>query len=288
MSRTPLDVLQQVFGYAAFRGEQHAIVEHVNNGGDALRELGVRAAFLNSSQDWSTARAVEQDFLRGELDILYVAPERLLTDRCLELLTRGRIALFAIDEAHCVSQWGHDFRPEYLQLSVLAQRWPDVPRIALTATATSATRREIAQRLDLHDAAHFVSSFDRPNITYRIVEKNEVRHQLLDFIRSEHAGDCGIVYGLSRARVEDTADFLTRSCSATPTRRICRSKESFDSFHVHVRSEIPRKHEDPKEHRHASDVVQHSTVVRKFTNIKLIIYLQNSTCSIFMEMRTFF
>jgi len=252
MSRTPLDVLQQVFGYAAFRGEQQSIVEHVHRGGDALvlmptgggkslcyqipallrpgtgvvvsplialmqdqvdalRELGVRAAFLNSSQDWGTARAVEQDFLRGDLDILYVAPERLLTDRCLELFTRGRIALFAIDEAHCVSQWGHDFRPEYLQLSMLAQRWPDVPRIALTATATSATRHEIAQRLDLHDAAHFVSSFDRPNITYRIVEKNEVRHQLLDFIRSEHAGDCGIVYCLSRARVEDTADFLTRN-----------------------------------------------------------------------------
>jgi len=251
MSRTPLDVLQQVFGYAAFRGEQQAIVEHVCNGGDALvlmptgggkslcyqipallrpgtgvvvsplialmqdqvdalRELGVRAAFLNSSQDWGTARALEQDFLHGALDILYVAPERLVTERCLELLTRGRIALFAIDEAHCVSQWGHDFRPEYLQLSVLAQRWPDVPRIALTATATSATRHEIAQRLELHDAAHFVSSFDRPNITYRIVEKNEVRHQLLDFIRSEHAGDCGIVYCLSRVRVEETADFLTR------------------------------------------------------------------------------
>jgi len=249
--RTPLEVLQQVFGYAAFRGEQQAIVEHVIHGGDALvlmptgggkslcyqipallrpgagvvvsplialmqdqvdalRELGVRAAFLNSTQDWRESRAVEQDFLRGELDILYVAPERLLTDRCLDLLTRGRIALFAIDEAHCVSQWGHDFRPEYLQLSVLAQRWPSVPRIALTATATSATRHEIVQRLDLHAAAHFVASFDRPNITYRIVEKTEVRQQLLDFIRTEHAGDCGIVYALSRARVEETADFLTR------------------------------------------------------------------------------
>jgi len=252
MSRTPLDVLQQVFGYAAFRGEQQTIIEHVVRGGDALalmptgggkslcyqipallrpgvgivvsplialmqdqvdalRELGVRAAFLNSSQDWRAARAVEQDFLDGQLDILYVAPERLLTDRCLELFGRGRIALFAIDEAHCVSQWGHDFRPEYLQLSVLAQRWPDVPRIALTATATSATRVEIAQRLDLHDAAHFVASFDRPNISYRIVEKTEVRHQLLDFIRTEHAGDCGIVYCLSRARVEDTAEFLARN-----------------------------------------------------------------------------
>jgi len=252
MSRTSLDILQQVFGYAAFRGDQQAIVEHVAGGGDALvlmptgggkslcyqipallrpgvgvvvsplialmqdqvdalRELGVRAAFLNSTQDWRSSRAVEQDFLNGALDVLYVAPERLLTDRCMDLLTRGRIALFAIDEAHCVSQWGHDFRPEYLQLSVLAQRWPEVPRIALTATATSATRREIAQRLELHDAAHFVSSFDRPNITYRIVEKNEVRRQLLDFIRTEHAGDCGIVYCLSRARVEETADFLSRN-----------------------------------------------------------------------------
>src|SRR5690606_34281783 len=140
---------------------------------DALIELGVRAAFLNSSQDWRTAREVEQAFLRGELDLLYVAPERLLTDRCLELLGQGRVSLFAIDEAHCVSQWGHDFRPEYLGLSVLHERWPDVPRLALTATATSVTRREIAQRLDLDGAPHFVASFDRPNIRYRIIEKNE-------------------------------------------------------------------------------------------------------------------
>src|SRR5690606_3890209 len=158
--------------------------------------------------DWREARDVEQAFMAGDLDLLYVAPERLLTDRCLELLSRGRVSLFAIDEAHCVSQWGHDFRPEYLQLSILAERWPQVPRIALTATATAETRREIAQRLQLTDARHFVSSFDRPNIRYRIVEKNEVRRQLLAFIQAEHMGDCGIVYGLSRARVEDTAKFL--------------------------------------------------------------------------------
>lgn len=178
---------------------------------DALIELGVRAAFLNSSQDWRTSREVEQAFLRGELDLLYVAPERLLTDRCLELLEQGRVSLFAIDEAHCVSQWGHDFRPEYLGLSILHERWPDVPRLALTATATSVTRREIAQRLDLNDAPHFVASFDRPNIRYRIIEKNEVRRQLLAFIKAEHEGDCGIVYCLSRARVEETADFLCQN-----------------------------------------------------------------------------
>ncbi|MEB2401393.1 MAG: DNA helicase RecQ [Alcaligenaceae bacterium] len=175
---------------------------------DALIELGVKAAFLNSSQDWRTARDVEQAFLAGELDLLYVAPERLLTDRCMDLLSQGRVSLFAIDEAHCVSQWGHDFRPEYLGLSILHERWPEVPRLALTATATAATRREIAERLELNQAPHFVASFDRPNIQYRIVEKNEVRKQLLSFIQAEHEGDCGIVYCLSRARVEETATFL--------------------------------------------------------------------------------
>ncbi|AZG07427.1 DNA helicase RecQ [Pigmentiphaga sp. H8] len=175
---------------------------------DALTELGVRAAFLNSTQDFARVREVERAFVDGELDLLYVAPERLLTDRCLSLLERGRIALFAIDEAHCVSQWGHDFRPEYLGLSALHERWPDVPRIALTATATQATRVEIAQRLALEDAQHFVSSFDRPNIRYRIVEKNDPRRQLLDFLKQEHAGDSGIVYCLSRAKVEETAEAL--------------------------------------------------------------------------------
>ena len=175
---------------------------------DALTELGVRAAFLNSTQEWRVARDVEEAFVAGELDMLYVAPERLLTDRCLQLLDRGNIALFAIDEAHCVSQWGHDFRPEYLGLSMLHERWPNVPRIALTATATAETRTEIAHRLSLDDAHHFVSSFDRPNIRYRIVEKNEVRKQLLDMIRTEHEGESGVVYALSRARVEETAEFL--------------------------------------------------------------------------------
>lgn len=174
----------------------------------ALTRLGVRAAALNSSQDWHSARAVEQAFLAGELDLLYVAPERLLSERSLELLGRGRLALFAIDEAHCVSQWGHDFRPEYLGLSMLHERWPDVPRLALTATATPQTRAEIAQRLQLGQAPHFVASFDRPNIRYEMTEKHNVRRQLLTFIRRRHAGDSGIVYGLSRNRVEEIARFL--------------------------------------------------------------------------------
>ena len=146
--------------------------------------------------------------MNGEIDLLYVAPERLLTDRCLDLLSRGTIALFAIDEAHCVSQWGHDFRPEYLGLSILHERWPLVPRVALTATATEFTRREIAQRLALDEAEHFVSSFDRPNIRYQIVEKQDARKQLLHLIQQEHAGDAGIVYCLSRNKVEETAEFL--------------------------------------------------------------------------------
>src|SRR5690606_17181880 len=191
MSASPLETLQQVFGYESFRGDQQAIIEHVVQGGDALVlmptgggkslcyqipalvrpgtgvvlsplialmqdqvdaliELGVRAAYLNSSQDWRTSREVEKAFLAGELDLLYVAPERLLTDRCMELLSQGRVSLFAIDEAHCVSQWGHDFRPEYLGLSILHERWPGVPRLALTATATTVTRREIAERLALN------------------------------------------------------------------------------------------------------------------------------------------
>ncbi|WP_370589066.1 DNA helicase RecQ [Pseudonocardia sp. C8] len=176
---------------------------------DALRALGVRAGFLNSTQDADERRLTEQAFLAGELDLLYLAPERLRVESTVRLLDRGRIGLFAIDEAHCVAQWGHDFRPDYLLLSELHTRWPDVPRIALTATATEATRREIAQRLQLTDAKHFVASFDRPNISYRIVPKNEPRKQLLELLRTEHAGDAGIVYCLSRKSVEQTAEFLS-------------------------------------------------------------------------------
>jgi ATP-dependent DNA helicase RecQ len=244
---TPNDVLHRVFGYDAFRGAQGDIIEHVVAGGDALvlmptgggkslcyqipalvrpgvgvvisplialmqdqvdalTALGVRAGFLNSTQDLTERRRVETAFLSGGLDLLYLAPEGLPSAR--RLLERGRISVFAIDEAHCVSQWGHDFRPDYLGLSMLHEVWPDVPRIALTATATRATHAEIASRLNLGEARHFVASFDRPNITYRIAPKDEPRRQLLDLIRGEHAGDAGIVYCLSRASVEKTAEFL--------------------------------------------------------------------------------
>jgi ATP-dependent DNA helicase RecQ len=180
---------------------------------DALVRNGVRAGSLNSSQQPFERAEVERAYLAGELDLLYVAPERLNTEATKRFLERGRVALFAIDEAHCVAQWGHDFRPDYLALSELAERWPDVPRIALTATATEATHREITARLSLEGASHFVSSFDRPNIQYRIVPKLEVRRQLLDFVRSEGtdaAGNAvsGIVYALSRASTEKLADFL--------------------------------------------------------------------------------
>jgi ATP-dependent DNA helicase RecQ len=174
----------------------------------ALRELGVAAAYLNSSLTPIAAAGVEQDFLAGRLELLYVAPERLLTPRFLALLTRAPVALFAIDEAHCVSQWGHDFRPEYLGLSALHERFPDVPRIALTATADALTRQEIIDRLDLSSARLFTASFDRPNIRYTVVEKGDTRRQLLDFLRAGHAGNAGIVYCSSRRKVDETADWL--------------------------------------------------------------------------------
>lgn len=178
---------------------------------DALRALGVRAGFMNSTQDFDERRVVEAEFLAGELDLIYLAPERLRLDSTLDLLSRGKISVFAIDEAHCVSSWGHDFRPDYLSLSLLGERWPDVPRIALTATATDATHKEITQRLKMPDARHFVASFDRPNIQYRIVPKADPKKQLLSFLREEHAGDAGIVYCLSRKSVEATAEFLSRN-----------------------------------------------------------------------------
>ena len=251
-NKQALHLLQTVFGYPSFRGQQAEIVDHVARGGDALvlmptgggkslcyqipallrdgvgvvvsplialmqdqvdalAEVGVRAAFLNSTQTYEEASRIERKVRNGELDLVYVAPERLMTPRCLDLFESSKIGLFAIDEAHCVSQWGHDFRPEYIKLSVLHERFPSVPRIALTATADQQTRDEIAHRLQLDNALQFVSSFDRPNIRYQIVEKANGRKQLLDFIESEHAGDAGIVYCLSRKKVEETAEFLNES-----------------------------------------------------------------------------
>lgn len=247
---TALDVLREVFGYDAFRGEQEQIIETVVGGADALvlmptgggkslcyqipalvrhgtgvvisplialmqdqvdalDALGVRAGFLNSTQNPDERREVERAYRSGELDLLYLAPERLGVESTARLLDQGTIALFAIDEAHCVSQWGHDFRPDYLRLSELAERWPGVPRIALTATATQHTREEIATRLGLTKARHFVASFDRPNITYRVAPKDNPGRQLLELLRTEHAGDAGIVYCLSRVSVERTAQQLT-------------------------------------------------------------------------------
>ena len=182
-----------------------------------LQEAGVRAAMLNSALTAEKAAITERQLLAGELDLLYVAPERLLTGRFLDLLERlndtrnggAGIALFAIDEAHCVSQWGHDFRPEYLQLSLLHERWPQVPRIALTATADGRTQQEIIQRLGLAEAQVFLSSFDRPNIRYRVIPKQSGREQLLRFLREQHKGDAGIVYCLSRNKVEETATWLS-------------------------------------------------------------------------------
>ncbi|SDW66555.1 DNA helicase RecQ [Marinobacter mobilis] len=174
----------------------------------ALRQLGVRAAFLNSTMDMQQAWATENALMTGELDLLYCAPERLLQPRTLELLHQASISLFAIDEAHCVSQWGHDFRSDYLGLDLLAHEFAQVPRIALTATADERTRQEIAQRLSLVDARHFISGFDRPNIQYRITPKTNANKQLLDFIKEEHKDDAGIVYCLSRNKVEATARML--------------------------------------------------------------------------------
>ena len=252
-------VLQDVFGYSAFRGPQADIVAHVLDGGDALvlmptgggkslcyqipaivrqqqgkgvsvvvsplialmhdqvgalHEAGVSAAFLNSSLSPDEASQVEKQLLRAELTLLYVAPERLNTPRFLALLDslheRGQLALFAIDEAHCVSQWGHDFRPEYRLLSVLHERFAGVPRMALTATADELTRADMVAHLQLEGAGHFVSSFDRPNIRYSIVEKKDPTQQLLRFIQRQHAGDAGVVYCQSRKRVEEVAQLLAR------------------------------------------------------------------------------
>ena len=280
-STAPLDILQQVFGYPAFRGQQAAVVGHVCNGGDALvlmptgggkslcyqvpaiarhragrgvtlvvsplialmhdqvgalDEAGVAAAFLNSSLEGDQARKVERDLMAGSLVLLYAAPERILTPRFLAMLDslhqRGLFSLLAIDEAHCVSQWGHDFREEYLGLSQLHERYPDVPRLALTATADDHTRADIVERLALTDARQFVASFDRPNIRYVIVEKDEPRRQLLRFLQDEHEGDAGIVYCQTRKKVEETATWLeAEGITALP-------------YHAGLDADMRRRHQD--------------------------------------------
>jgi len=174
----------------------------------ALLQLGVKAACLNSPLSSDEVRTIERQLLNNELDLLYIAPERLTSGRTLALFQRIQIALFAIDEAHCVSQWGHDFRVDYLQLSMLHEQFPAIPRIALTATADEKTRQEISLRLNLEQAPLYLSGFDRPNIRYRIVQKQQAREQLLQFILAEHAGDSGIVYCLSRKKVDETAEWL--------------------------------------------------------------------------------
>ncbi|MBL8349026.1 MAG: RecQ family ATP-dependent DNA helicase [Burkholderiaceae bacterium] len=280
-STDPLDILNQVFGYGAFRGRQRAVVDHVCAGGDALvlmptgggkslcyqvpaiarhragkgvtlvvsplialmhdqvgalDEAGVAAAFLNSTLEGDEARRIERDLLAGRLVLLYAAPERILTARFLAMLDslheRGLLSLIAIDEAHCVSQWGHDFREEYLGLSQLHERFADVPRIALTATADAHTRADIVERLALGSAELFVASFDRPNIRYLIVEKDDPRRQLLRFLRDEHEGDAGIVYCQSRRKVEETAAWLAdEGITALP-------------YHAGLDAELRRRHQD--------------------------------------------
>jgi len=280
-STAPLAILQQVFGYAAFRGQQAAIVERVCAGGDALvlmptgggkslcyqvpaiarhragrgvtlvvsplialmhdqvgalEEAGVHAAFLNSTLEGDEARRIERELLGGRLVLLYAAPERILTPRFLAMLDslneRGLFSLVAIDEAHCVSQWGHDFREEYLGLSQLHERFPAVPRIALTATADDHTRADIVERLALGQAQQFVASFDRPNIRYQLVEKDEPKRQLLRFLRDEHDGDAGIVYCQSRKKVEDTASWLSdEGLTALP-------------YHAGLDADVRRRHQD--------------------------------------------
>ncbi len=278
---SPQQILEQVFGYASFRGAQGEVVRHVTDGGDALvlmptgggkslcyqipaiarqfagcgvtivvsplialmhdqvgalHQAGIEAAFLNSTLDAREAADVERRMLSNDITLLYAAPERVTTSRFLNLLDtlreRGHLSLFAIDEAHCVSQWGHDFRPEYRALTVLHERYPDTPRIALTATADDITRADIVERLQLQDARQFISSFDRPNIQYKIVEKKEPTRQLLRFIREQHLGDAGIVYCQSRKRVEEVADLLQR--------------EGIDAmpYHAGLDVDVRRKHQD--------------------------------------------
>ena len=248
-SKTPIEILQNIYGYPNFRGMQEEIINHTISGKNsfvlmptgsgkslcyqipalcrdgvgiiisplialmhdqvsALKQLGINAAAINSGMSFAEIEHVKRMILEGSLDMLYVAPERLLMEDFIELLKSAKIALFAIDEAHCVSQWGHDFRPHYTQLSALAEQFPDIPRIALTATADTPTRKDILERLHLSDGQTFISGFDRPNINYSIFEKNNAKQQILSFIKTNHLGDSGIIYCLSRKATEETAEWL--------------------------------------------------------------------------------
>ena len=277
----PDTILQEVFGYSAFRGAQAEIVDHVIAGGDALvlmptgggkslcyqvpaiarhrrdcgvavvvsplialmqdqvgalEEAGVHASFLNSTLTLDETQKIESEMMSGRLVLLYVAPERLTTPRMLaqldSLQERGLLSLFAIDEAHCVSQWGHDFREDYLALNLLHERYPEVPRIALTATADDLTRADIIERLQLHSARVFISSFDRPNIRYAVVEKDDARKQLLRFLQDEHEGDAGIVYCQSRKKVDETASWLNdEGITALP-------------YHAGLEGDVRKRHQD--------------------------------------------
>jgi ATP-dependent DNA helicase RecQ len=250
MTQNALDILNSLYGYNSFRGHQADIIEHVSQGNNALvlmptgggkslcyqipsllrdgvgiiisplialmqdqvgamQQLGVKAAFLNSSLSHSDQNEIEQQLMAGQLDLLYIAPERLIQPYVLDMLSRCRLALFAIDEAHCVSQWGHDFRSDYLALSLLAERFSAIPRIALTATADIRTRNEIIERLSLGDAKAYISGFDRPNIRYAIANKTTPKKQLLAFLQ-QRKSEAGIVYCLSRKKVEDTAEWLSQ------------------------------------------------------------------------------
>ena len=281
LSRSPQDILNEVFGYSAFRDQQQAIVDHVTAGQDALvlmptgggkslcyqvpaiarhrsgqgvtivvsplialmhdqvgalEEVGVHAAFLNSTLSLEDTQRIEREMMAGRMVMLYAAPERVTNLRfqaqLASLHERGLLSLFAIDEAHCVSQWGHDFREDYLQLSILHERFPDVPRLALTATADDQTRADMIERLQLQDARVFISSFDRPNIRYTLVEKNNPRQQLLRFIQDEHAGEAGIVYCQSRRKVEETAEWLVQQgISAMP-------------YHAGLDAKVRQRHQD--------------------------------------------
>ena len=255
--QTPLALLRRVFGYPSFRGQQQEIVEHVVAGGDAivlmldgvtvvvsplialmkdqvdaLRQAGVRAAALNSALPAGEAGVIERAARDGAIDLLYVSPERLMMPRCLELLRQCRIALFAIDEAHCISQWGHDFRRDYQALGILKMTFPDVPLLALTATADDPTRRDIAEQLQLGAARLFAAGYDRPNLFYRVLAKHNARDDLLRFLNDEHPGDAGIVYCLTRRAVEDNAAWLT-----------ARGREALP-YHAGLPPETRERHQD--------------------------------------------